>query len=244
MGALERMGWNRARRERASHWDDIDFLMEYEALGWRERWRSLKRKGDPVASFLTGTNVELIYSSVAAGTAKNTFTSEAQINDTAGMGVQAHLPADFWQPTKHSNGQAIRIVAHGILGTTSAPTFTWTVRSGAAGSTSTAILLGTAATTAATTVSNKGWEFEGDVVMETIGAAGTNSTVRGAGMLTSPAGLASPFAAELWGGGAQPGTATTVDTSIVNYINFNAACGTSNASNTITLLQLLVYGLN
>lgn len=43
-------------------------------------------------SFLTGTNTELIYASLVAGTAKASFTSEVQINDTAGMEIgRAHV---------------------------------------------------------------------------------------------------------------------------------------------------------
>ena len=40
------------------------------------------------------------------------------------------------------------------------------------------------------------------------------------------------------------GTVATVDTSITNYINFNVACSSSSSSNTITLQQLIVLGLN
>lgn len=240
---LERMERQAVLLEKRSHQDDIDFLVEYERREWRERHLRLKASGDPIASFLTGTNVELIYASKAPGTAKNTFTTEVQINDTAGMGNQAVLPAKFWNPA-HADRTGIRIVAHGILGTTGAPTFTWTCRLGAAASTTAAIALGTAALTAGTGVATKGWEFEGDFVLETLAAAGANSTGRGAGMVTSPLGLASPFAGELWGGGTQPGTVATVDASIDNFINFNVACSASSASNTITLLQLLVYGLN
>lgn len=195
-------------------------------------------------SFITGTNTELIYASTTPGTAKNTFTSEVQINDTAGMGPQAHLPADFWLPQNNQNGRAIRIVARGILSSTSTPTYTFTVRFGAAGNTTSAIVAGSAAITTASSISNKGWEFEADIIMKTIAGAGTNSTVVGSGFVTSPAGFASPFQYELWGGAAQPGTVATVDTSIVNYINFNVACSASSASNSIQVLQLLVFGLN
>lgn len=194
-------------------------------------------------SFLTGTSAELIYASTAPGTAKNTFTSEVQINDTAGMGVQAHLPADFWLPNQNQKGRAIRIVARGILSSTATPTYTFTIRFGAAGSTTTAIVLGSAALTTGSGVSNQMWELEGDVVMESIGAAGTNSTVRGIGLIAC-GGLASPFTYPVWGGAASPGTVATVDTTITNYINFNVACSASSASNTITLQQLLVLGLN
>jgi hypothetical protein len=194
-------------------------------------------------SFFTGTNVELLYFSTATGTAKGTFTSEVQINDTAGMGVQAHLPPDFWLPNQTSVGRGIRIVARGILSSTATPTYTFTIRSGAAGSTSAAILLGSAALTTGSGVSNQMWELEGDCVLTAIGAAGTNSTVRGIGSIFC-GGLASPFQYPIWGGAASPGTVATVDTSIMNFINFNVTCSASSASNTITLQQLQVYGLN
>jgi len=40
------------------------------------------------------------------------------------------------------------------------------------------------------------------------------------------------------------GVATSLDTSITNYINFNAACSASSASNKLRVEQLLVFGLN
>lgn len=193
-------------------------------------------------SFLTATNTELIYASTAGGTAKSAFTSEAQINDTTGMGAQAKLPADFWLPNKTSIGRGIRIVARGILSTTGTATYQFNTRFGAAGSTSTAIVLGSAALSAAS-ASNNFWEFEGDIFLTALGAVGTNSTVQGIGQITG-GGFNAPYSYGLYGGGASPGTVATVDTSIVNFINFNVICGTNNALNTITLQQLLIFGLN
>ena len=193
-------------------------------------------------SFITGTSAELLYQNITSGTAKNTFTAEAVINDTAGMGPQAQIPPYFFDPS-YGRAKSLMIIASGILGTTSAPTFTFTIRLGASG-TSGPIILGSAALTAATTVSNKLWTVTGIVTARTLGAAGANSTLMGIGQVESPGGLASPFSGELWGGAAQPGTIATVDISITNFINFNVACGTSNASNTITLLSLSVFGLN
>jgi len=194
-------------------------------------------------SFLTGTNVELLYSNVNPSTAKTTWTTEVQCNDVAGMGVQAHLPPDFWLPTPGQVGRGIRIKAAGILSSTGTPTYTFTIRSGAAGSTTTAILLGTAAITTGSGVTNQYWELEGDVILTAIGAAGTNSTVRGHGTFRS-GGVAAPYIYPAWGGAATPGTVATVDTTITNYINFNIACSASSASNAVTIHQLLVYGLN
>lgn len=195
-------------------------------------------------SFLTGTNCELVYASTAAGTAKASFTSEVLINDTAGMGVQAHLPPDFWLPQNFGSvGKGIKIVARGILGSTATPTYTFTVRSGTAASTSAAILLGSAAITTGSGVTAQMWELEGDVILTAMGATGANSTVRGIGQFRC-GGVASPFMYPLYGSAASPGTVATLDTSITNYINFNVTCSASNAANSVTLQQLLVYGLN
>lgn len=193
-------------------------------------------------SFLTGTNTELIYASVAAGAAKATFTTEVQINDTATMGVQAHLPPDFFLPNSANIGKSVRIVARGILSSTATPTYTFTVRGGAAGAVTGAILLGSAALTTGSGVTNQVFEFQGEFTLKTIGAAGANSTIVGTGLLLSP-GTANKID-PIYGGGATPGTVATFDTSITNYINFNVACSASSASNSITLQQLLVFGLN
>lgn len=225
---------------------DLLALRDLEAERWATRHALLEREGDPLASFLTGTNVEMIYISTAAATAKNTFTAEAQINDTAGMGPQAFLPADFFGiggSREMAIGRAIRVVGRGILSSTATPTYTFTLRGGAAGATSGAIVLGSAALTTGSGVTNQMWELEGDVALETFGAPGANTTIRGTGVIAC-GGLASPFTYPVWGGAASPGTVATFDTSIKNFVNFNIACSASSASNTITLQQLLIFGLN
>jgi hypothetical protein len=141
-------------------------------------------------------------------------------------------------------GRGIRIVARGILSTTGSPTFTFTIRAGAAANVASApILLGTAALTAGATVTNQYWELQGDVFLTAGGTTAGTSTVQGIGYVMGGA-LASPFIQPAFGGAASPGTTATLNTTITNYINVNAACGTSSASNSITLQQLLVFGLN
>jgi hypothetical protein len=201
-------------------------------------------------SFITGTNTELIYASTTPGTAKNTFTTEVAINDTAGMGIQASIPPFFFGSRGSTNGQGLRIIARGILSSTSTVTYQFLLRMGAAAATTAApIILGCSAVTTGTTVTNQPFQFEGEFIMRTpAGAVGQNSTGIGIGMFYSP-GIASPFMAPLWGnnsGGTvvtSPGTAA-IDTSIQNYFNFNCICGTSNAANSVTLQSLLVFGLN
>lgn len=196
----------------------------------------------------SGGYYELLYTNKNFGTAKATFTTEIRINDTAGMGVQYCLPPHYFPPTPDSEGKKIRIEARGVLSSTATPTFTITIRGGVADSITSAILLGSAAMITTTTVTNAPWSLQGDVELLTIGGAGANSTIRGIGEFICPGVAAvSPPASiyqRLWGGGATPGTAATFDTSIANFINFNAACSASNAANSITLQQLVVTGLN
>lgn len=191
---------------------------------------------------LDNTYTSLLYASNAAFTAKGTFTTEVTINDETGGGQAFFLPAGFFKPPTVNYG--FKVIARGILSSTGTPTYTFSLRGGTKANTSAAILLGSAALTTGSGVTNKGWEFEGDIIVRTNAASGANSTIYGQGVIASPAGLASPFAYDLFGGAAQPGTAATFDTSIANYINFNVACSASSSSNTITLLSLIVLALN
>jgi hypothetical protein len=194
-------------------------------------------------SFITGTATELLYASTTAGITKNTWTTEIGINDTTTMGVVAHIPPDFWLPNNNSVGRGIRICARGILTSTGTPTFTFTIRGGNTypNVSTTPILLGSAALTT-TSGAAAPWELQGDIILKAIGASGQNSTCTATGAIWS-AGL-NPIMSSLYGAAATPGTVATVDTSVVNYINFNVACSVSSASNGVTLQQLLVFGLN
>ena len=189
-----------------------------------------------------GSVTELLYASTSPGIAKNTFTTEITINDTVNMGVQYHLPPDFWLPNNVQVGRGIKIVGKGMLASTGTPTYIPIIRFGASGSTSGPTI--GSPTTALTTISgaNNFFEIELDVVMKSIGPAGANSTVQSVGRIMS-SGLAVPIS-PLWGNAALPGTVPTVDTSIANYINVNFICSVSNAANQVQLFQLLVFGLN
>jgi hypothetical protein len=157
--------------------------------------------------------------------------------------VQAHLPPDFVLPNPTQVGKGIAIVARGILSSTGTPTYTFTIRSGAAGSTTAAILLGSAALTTTSNASNQPFELRGEIFLVTQGAAGANSTVRGQGMIYCP-GLATPIAGLGAGASLTAPTVATFDTSITNYCNFNVTCSASSSSNSITLQSLQIYGLN
>jgi hypothetical protein len=201
-------------------------------------------------SFVTGTATELLYASTAVGVSQASFTAEQQMNTTGTMGVQAHIPPDFWLPNQASQGRGIKILARGTLASTVTPTYTVTVRGGAAANTTTAILCGTAAMTTMTTQATQMWEFEADCILKTIGIGGVaTSTLCSVGCFRCD-GIASSSNMAVAGGLTTagtlvaPGTVATLDTSITNYINFNVACSASSVSNIFALQQLLVFGLN
>lgn len=197
-------------------------------------------------SYFTNTNCELLYQSLSRATEKTTWTTEVQINDTAGMGQQAALPANFWINPNGAVGKGLKIIAKGYVSTTATPTFTFTIRSGTAGSITSCILLGSLALTAGSGIATIPWYLEGEVFV-TATAAGAASTIQGEGFIwsngfTTQGGMNRISAGAAAAGAA--GTATTLDTSITNFINFNAACSASSASNKLRIEQLSVYGLN
>lgn len=204
---------------------------------------------DERGSFLTGTNVEAIYVSPSAGTAKNTFTTEFTINDTAGMGPLAVLPAYFFLPQGGVN-KALRITARGLHSTTTAaPTWQHFLRfnAGAPAVPPTGPNVGSTPSTAsmvAVSQTNNLWEYESEVQLVTLGAAGANSTLRGLGMFTAITTANASISFPIFGNNASPGTIATFDISATTYISYSVACGTSNAANQVQLLQLVILGLN
>jgi hypothetical protein len=186
----------------------------------------------------TMTQAEVKYAYYNVGTQLNTFTAEASLQGTYPLCV---IPQKYFNVTGELS-KSLKIKAGGRLGTTGAPTFTWSVRaiptanSWSAGG----ILLGaTAALTAGTTQTLAPWFLEADVGLRTL-APGAASTLVAAGEVRSPLGLASPFAGTIPANNTSLTTAT-YDDSLWYSIWLSAACGTSNVANLIQLEYLKVY---
>lgn len=191
-------------------------------------------------SFYTGTMSEMLYSNFTTSTQLNTFTSEDNLQKTYPPVI---IPAGFFfNPS--ATGKSLRIAAAGRLGTTGAPTFTWSARlltstTWSAGG----ILLGsTAALTTGTTQTLAPWFLDIVVGLRTL-AIGGASTVLTMGEVRSPLGLASPFAGTIPANNTNP-TVATVDNTTTYYLFLSVACGTSNAANLIQMEALRVYGEN
>jgi hypothetical protein len=243
------------RIERAITHLDLDYEIAHAAT---YRWQRNPKTGllsrrpmhDGPGSFITGTNVEALFSNKFAYTAKNTFTTEFNIADTAsGNPLWTLQPGTLFQPGAMA-GKAFRVVARGIqLGTGSTPpTWLWTFRMNptltpAVPPTGPIVAGGAAAITGTVTASTL-WEAEFDVQLTVEAAAGNNSTLRGLGTVVSPRGLVSPFGMDLFGAAASPGTVATFDWSIANTLTVGITCGTSLAANQMQLLDTFVFGLN
>jgi hypothetical protein len=188
----------------------------------------------------TGTNKEVLFNHVGVATQLNTFTTEDNLQKTY---PAAMIPAGFFFNSKDTD-KTINVKAWVQIGTTGAPTFTFSLRlltstTWSAGG----LLLGsTAALTAGTTQTLAPATLEADISLKTLSIGGA-STVQTMGEVRGPLAFASPF------GGTIPTnntaiTLTTLDNTTTYYLFLSVACGTSNAANLIQLTQLKVSGEN
>lgn len=192
-------------------------------------------------SYLTGTQEELIYSYTATSTQLATFTTEDNLQKTYPPVI---IPAGFFL----NPGQAfktLRIKAWGKLGTTSAPTFTFSIRfltstTWSAGG----ILMGaTGALTAGTTQTLAPFTLEAEIMLKSLSIGGA-STVSTFGEVRGPLSLASPFGGTIPANNVTSNVITTLDNSVTYYMFISVACGTSNAANLAQLEMLKVHGEN
>lgn len=187
----------------------------------------------------TMTQPELYYSFSAAGTALNTFTTEASL--MGGYPVP-QIPATFFNKLGELSS-SIKIRAYGnVSDTTVAPTFTLAVRLVTSSVTYSNAALGwtaTALTVNGTSQTNLWWQLDCDLILRSIAAGAATSSVAAFGTVTGPA-----FTAQ----GSLPATNVTAVNSTLDvsgatnyWLWLGAACGTSNAANAISLQGLKIY---
>jgi hypothetical protein len=199
----------------------------------------------PTMSGTTGTWSECMWVNNQDFSAFASSASEGSL--LSGVNDQPVIPAFFFL-NRQGRSRAISLLARGVLGTTGTPTIIFQVRIGSTAGSST--LTGTsvgvsAAITTGNGVTNKWWELRLDLVCTTPGIGTGNCTLAGSGYVQSPTGFASPFVYPLEP--TTPDTATwtnTIDAGVSNYVNLSVTWSASSASNTITLKQLLLLGLN
>lgn len=196
-------------------------------------------------SFYTGTQAELLYSLPATVT-NNTFTTQRVISaPTAGTGgTHAIVPAGFFGSVPNGAGRALLIkgagtVANAATGATFANVLALDAVAGTLLAGGTIFSLPAIAPTASTTIP---WDFEIMVTCQAVGSAGTTlqcngifrQAVAASGTTLVATNLSSQVAVNLTG----------LNSEAQMFLELFCTCSASNASNTISVQQLDLFGLN
>lgn len=190
-------------------------------------------------SWTTGTQAEALSANTANGAAENTFTSAQDIGPTTGAG---YLPANFFLPT-YGVGKSVLIKAFGVISTTGTPTFAMAVSLNTTQGTynSGGVLATTAAVTQGSGETNVPWELE--VIAVCTGTGGSGTFLSDGMWKVYPTGT-SLIAARCSSSAANPNTAVTISTESAYYVELAGTWSASSSSNTITVYQVAVLGLN
>lgn len=191
-------------------------------------------------SFQTGTQSEVLFTSVGASTNLATFTTEDNLQKTLAPII---IPAGFFY-NNQAVGKALKMKYAGQLGTTGSPTFTFTVRllTSTTWSAGGIVLGATGAITGGATVTLAPWFLEMDIIMRNVNL-GATSVVASMGEVRGPTAFATPFGGSIPANNVSP-QISTLDNSVTYYLFLSCACGTSNALNLINTQMIKVYGEN
>ncbi|SRR6266568_400009 len=191
-------------------------------------------------SFYTATNAELLYTLPAAVT-KNTYTTEAVFSAVAGTTPVCLLPGNYFIDNPNPVGRSLYLVARGIIANTAAATFAVNLGFDTTAGTKANNVAVMAATAPVATFTAP---FTFEAWMTCTAFASTTMTLQingtwamegansaGAAVATA---LRTSFQTSL----------TTLVPSTSYYIELFGTWSASSASNTTTLHQMLLWGLN
>ncbi len=183
---------------------------------------------------------ETLITAQADGTARSSFTTAVSILPTS---ARYTLPPNFF-----SIGKKLRILAAGRISNvvTAQPTFAFTVLMGPTSNIT--VFDGGNMTCSTTAHTNVPWKLEIDLTCRAIGGS-TSANLMGQGIVWSQA-FVSGASADIATHGTllipntAPAVGTGFDSTVAMVVDLFAACGTSNASNAITLHQYSLEALN
>lgn len=192
----------------------------------------------------TMTQAEVLYSMPAPVT-KNTFTSNAVISAPATTSPVAKIPGGYFQENPNPIGRCLYLQAFGSLGNVSAATFSPGIcLNTTAGTISTPAAMPFYSATATTSGITVQWQCQvwftctafGETAGMTLQVNGqwSQSTVAGGTGAGNASGISGQFAS----------TVTGLTPATPYYVEMCAAWGTSSASNTTTIQQMFLFGLN
>jgi hypothetical protein len=192
-------------------------------------------------SFLTGTVTELLYS-LASPVTKNNYTSQAAYTGVVGTNMVASIPAG-WALNGNPGplGRTLHLKVFGTIANTAAATFANAINvNPTPGTTTNAIVINTAYTPTASVTA--GWfldaflmvsafatstmtlQCDGTVTYMTIASGGAVSTAPSQQVFT--------------------GAFTGLDPRVTQYVELFGTWSAASASNTTTVKQMLLFGLN
>jgi hypothetical protein len=192
-------------------------------------------------SFITGTQVETLYTLPAAVT-KNTYTTEAVFSALAASAPLPTIPAGYFGSVPNGVGRALYLKAMGSIATTSAATFAVNLGLDTAGGTKANPVTVMAATAPVASVTAM-WNLDAWYTCQAVGTSGgmtlqvngswtMDATNTGGAALAT--GLRTGFQASLTG---------LLDTTQY-FIELFGTWSASAAGNTTTLHQMFLFGLN
>lgn len=188
---------------------------------------------------------EMLFSNTADHT--TTSASAAEVTLLAGTNMQPYIPAGFFLPNT-ARGRSLLIVASGVMGCNSTPTYTFQFRLSTTQGSSTlsGTLIGQTAALACTgTLADKAFEAYLRVTCNIPGMGTTNCTLNCDGFIKAPGILASPFEYPISLGTPPSATWTaTIDGALNQYLNFSVTPSASHASNILTCKRLWMMALN
>lgn len=190
-------------------------------------------------SWTKGTQTEALGSSYANGSAYASSTTATAVSPLTGAGK---TPADFW-PLDTGPAKRLWFKAYGVLGTTGTPNLTLGISANTTQGTynGSGIMATTGAVAQASSVTNVLWELEAMITCVTTGASGTFLAMGKVVVYTASATLQTM---RLSSSAANPNTAATLSTLVAYYWEVFATWGTNSASNTLTVYDYSVYGVN
>jgi hypothetical protein len=193
-------------------------------------------------SFFTGTQTELLYT-LAAAVTKNTYTTQAILSAPTATAPVATIPAGyFMNPPASGPGKAVYLKAWGTIANTSAATFSPALGIDPTPGTianATTIAAAVAPTAATTTV----WNVEIWITARAVGqTGGMTLQVDGRWIQEATASAAAPAASALATGFTA--SVTGLQGGLAYSLELLGTWSASSASNTTTLNQMLVFGLN
>lgn len=192
-------------------------------------------------SFYTGTQAELLYT-LAAAVTKNTYTTEAPIGPLAASAPVPAIPAGFFTSVPNGVGRSLWLHAEGVIANTAAATFALALGlDTTAGTKANAIQV--MAATAPVAAVTAPWHLDAWITCQALGATG-GMTLQVNGRFTSEAVASGGAASASSLGVGFRSTLTGLVPSSQYFLELFGTWSASSASNTTTIDQMILAGLN